>query len=236
MQHPDRDFDDDDHEDDGEAYYDQLYKRIGPEWARDHAEQLSQEHYEGNYEQAVKEFTSERLQSYYLADPKLAVSAFESLDYARSLMPLFPRAALVFAATATELAVKTVLLKPIIFGLVHTEELASFIAEMTTKQMGIDRFQGLLAEILSQFGGVELKTLTRENSSTTLWQEIKEVQETRNAVVHRGETANEAKTKLAISVSETLLNEIFPNVLRNLELHLDDSMSICRGSVPSPPH
>lgn len=219
----DRDYDDE-FEDDGEAQYDYLYKQIGPEWARDHAKELFEEH----YPQAVEEFTFERLRSYYLAEPNLAKPAFDSLSYARSLMPS-SKAALVFAVAATELAVKAVLLKPIIFGLVHTEELASFIADMAMQQKGMDRFQALLAEVLSQFGDVELRIFKREDSRKTLWQEITEVQKARNAVVHEGQAPTEGMAELAISISETLLCQILPRILRGLKLRLDDSMTVCQG-------
>ena len=214
---------------DGEAYYDHLYKQIGPEWARDHASELLEEH----YEDAVNQFTLERLQSYYSAQPNLAVPARDSLLYAQSLMPSFPQAALVFAVTATELTVKTVLLKPLISGLVHTEDLASFIAELTTKHTGMDRFQKLLTEIVAQFGGVQLKTFKRAGSVKTLWEEIGEIQCARNAVSHRGETVDSGIAVIAISVSTTLLNEVFPQILKKLGLHLHDPITVCGVSHPN---
>jgi hypothetical protein len=70
-----------------------------------------------------------------------------------------------FAITATGLTVKNVLLKPIISGLVHTEDLAAFIADLTTTHTGMDRFHKLLTGILAQYGGVELKTFKRNSSN-----------------------------------------------------------------------
>lgn len=231
------DYDDDrewdaQHEAAEEAAYDHLYSELGPQWARDHAQELAQEYYAENYEDAVKEFTSERLQSYYVAHPDLARPAREALLYAQSLRPSFPQAALVFAVTATELAVKTVLLKPIIFGLVHTEGLASFITDLTTQHTGMNRFQILLTKILAEFGGVELESFRRETSAKTLWQEIDEVQTARNAVIHRGEKSEDDKADLAISVASTLLGDVFPRVVAKLGLHLHDSTTVCAQTHP----
>ncbi len=69
------------------------------------AEYFDHELYEEHYEEAIKEFTAERLQSYYVANPRLAKPARDSLVYAKSLMPAYPKAALVFAATAVELGI-----------------------------------------------------------------------------------------------------------------------------------
>lgn len=209
-----------------DTFYEEMYNRVGPEWARDHDPELFEEH----YEEAIRQFTSERLQSYYLAHPNLAIPARQMLVYAHLLRPKFPQAALVFAVTAIELTLKTILLKPIIFGLVHTEDLASFIADMTIKQSGLDRFHTLLTEILAHLGNVELQKVKRLDSTKTLWEEFVEVQKSRNALVHGGQKCNDGLADLAISIAVTLLNEIFPQVLAKLGLTLDSSMTVCKLS------
>lgn len=203
-----------------EAALDRLYNDFGPEWAREHSTEL--------YREAISEFTAERLQSYYLAHPDLAKPAHDALIYAQTLVPNHPKAALVFATTAVELAIKNVLLRPIVFGLVHTEVLAAYITELTTKHSGVlDTFQTLLGAILVEFGGVDLKIFRREGSTKTLWQEAKEIQAARNAVIHRGDTPDGLLAPLGIAVAETLLNTLFPQVLRRLSLHLHDPCVIC---------
>ena len=209
-----------------------FHDRTGSRWDEVNQERSEEAYdaydlYREHYEQAVKEFTIERLQSYYLAHPDLAVQANRSLLYAQSLKPSFPEAAFVFAAIATELAVKTVLLKPIIFGLVHTEDLASLIADLIVRQTGFDNFHKLLNEVSFRFGGIDFKVFKRTDSAKLLWNEIKEVVSDRNSVVHRGKMSDSKNVDLAFAVAETLLNEIFPRILTKLELHLDASMTIC---------
>jgi hypothetical protein len=210
------------------AALERLYNEFGPEWAVEHREELDRE--------TITAFTSGRLQSYYVAHPNLAQPARDALTYAQSLASTHPKAALVFATTAVELAIKTVLLQPIVFGLVHTDGMAAFITELTTLHTGMDRFRVLLTEILKEFGGADLRTFTRTGSTKTLWQEVGEIQKTRNAVIHKGETPDDCYAKLAISVAATLLNEIFPQVLRRLNLHMHDPCAICdqRHSITLP--
>jgi hypothetical protein len=141
-------------------------------------------------------------------------------------MPSFPQAALVFAVTAAELVWKKVLLEPIVFGLVHTEGLATFVTELTTKHTGMDRFKKLLTAILAEFGGVDLMAYKRSDSSKTLWQEICEIQKARNDLVHEGKSAPDAPD-LALSVADTLMNVIFPRVTTKLGLHLHEKMTVC---------
>ena len=101
----------------------------------------------------------------------------------------------------------------------------------------MDRFQKLLAGIVSEFGSFELSTLKRPNSSQTLWQEIKIVQEARNGVVHRGETVDEEMATRSIEIADTLLNVVLPDVLSKLDLHTHPPMTICNKTheKPQPP-
>jgi len=211
-----------------DAFYEAAYEQVGPHWAQDHGMYF--------YEDAIREFTAERLRSYYLAHPNLAAPAHESLQYAESLRVSFPRAALVFAVTATELAVKTALLKPIVFGLVHTEGVAAFVTDLTTHHTGMERFQHLLTEILARFGGVDLRSFKRADSSKTLWEEIGEVQNARNYIIHRGECRSDDRADLAIAVAATLLTKVLPNILANLGLHLHPPMMVCGQPHPRDPN
>ena len=208
------------HEAETDAQAEAYHEEIGRQWARDNAEELAKDAYEENYQTAIEEFAAERLQSYYLKDSGLAVPALNSLSYAKELLNPFHKAALLFAVTATELTVKNVLLKPIISGLVHTEDLAAFIADLTTTHTGMDRFHKLLTGILAEYGGVE---------------EISTVQNARNAVVHGGKESDLGAAVLSISVAETLLDEIFPRILKNLGLHLHKPITICACKLPPSP-
>ena len=182
---------------------------------------------QGVADNAIQEFTAERLQFYYIANPNLAAPAFDALQEAQSLLASHPRASLVIAATAMELAIKVVLLRPIVSGLVHIEELAGFITELVTKQTGMERIQDLLTAILAQFGGVDLKSFARQGSTKALWKEMQDVQTVRNVTIHRGDPVSVADANLAIAVAATLLNELFPQVLSRLDLHLHEPGIVC---------
>jgi hypothetical protein len=200
-----------------------MYNELGPQWAEDHANEL----FEKYYDEAIAQFTSERLSSYYIANPNLAAQAYTALVYAKSLLSSHPRAALVFAATAIEVTIKTVLLRPIVYGLVHNESVADFITELTTQHTrGIDTFRRLLTGILSQFGGIDFTTFMRSGSAMSLFEEIKAIENARHAIVHRGETTRDGIAVLAI-VASTLLDDIFPTLLKKLGLHLHEPMIVC---------
>ncbi len=206
-----------------DEHFHRLYNEFGPQWADEHAEELYRRH----YDEAVKEFTAERLKSFYVAHPNLAQPALRSLGYAQSLVSSHPAAALVFATTAIELAIKVVLLQPIIYGLVHIEAFAPLVADQCTQQTGAKRFHALLFEILDRFGGVNLREFRRHDSEKTLWQEFTSVQDARNAVVHGFSPVDLSTADLAITIAVTLLSVVFPQVLARLDLHLHDPGGVC---------
>ena len=76
--------------------------------------------YEEHKEQAIQEFIDERLQSYYSDHRLLAKPAFDALTEAKNLVHANATAAFLFSAIAVEVGLKETLVKPIVFGLVHT--------------------------------------------------------------------------------------------------------------------
>ena len=182
--------------------------------------------YREHKDQAIEEFTAERLNSFYLAHPHIAQPPFEALAEARNLIEGHTSAAQVFAAVATEVGLKDALLKPVVHGLVHSEPAAEIITEFTLRTR-FDFFHKLLSEILSEHGGVDLKTYKRAGVAKNLWDEILEIQRCRHRVLHKAESSSPAQAEQAIAVAETILEKLFPTVVSHLGLHLHDGVRIC---------
>ena len=182
--------------------------------------------YEEHKEQAIQEFTVERLQSYYIHYPDIAKPAFHALSEARQLISRHPTASFIFSAISIEVGIKVTLLKPVVYGLVHSESLASIITDMVIRQTSIDRFQKLLFKILSEYGGIDLDILKRPRSPKLLWDEMKNVQKRRNQVVHRAESVNINESKQALSVAAYVLENIFPNLIEYIKLHIHKDGSV----------
>lgn len=189
------------------------------------------------YEKAVNEFTAGRLTSFYITHPDLAASARRALREARRLISEHPSAALVFAATAVELSSKTVLLRPVVYGLVHQESVASLITELATSHTCFDKFRDLLFQLLAEHAAVDLRTFRREGASKTLWAEVSEVQSIRNAVLHRGREVSRGEAEHSIMVARALVEELIPSMLLKLGLHFHGEDRVCASPLcPSREH
>ena len=182
--------------------------------------------YEENKKQAIQEFTVERLQSYYREYPSIAIPALKSLEKAQQLIIRYPTASFIFSAISIEVGIKATLLKPVVYGLVNSESLASIITDMVISRTSIDRFQKLLFKILSEYGGINLNSLKRTNSPKLLWTEMKDVQKRRNKVMHRTENIDINESKKALNIAKYILKNIFPKLVTHLELNIYKDGSI----------
>lgn len=169
---------------------------------------LASELYEEHKERAIEEFVSERLASYYKTHTEIAKEAVSFLKKAQSLQGSEPTASLLFSSTATEVLLKSVLLKPIVYGLVHTESLAELIATGLVKQTGIDRFKELVFGILDHHVAFEgsIKKYCRPGCSTALWQERESLQKIRNKVLHQAKECSETDAAQSVEVTLAFVN------------------------------
>ena len=182
-------------------------------------ELLSAELYPGHMEQSIAEFAKDRLRSYYLANPRVARPAVGMLREAESLLSTGHfDAALVFAASASELFLKATLLRPVIHGLVHSDVLAEAVVENTLAQTGLDRYQKLLSQLFEHLTGQELNAVLGDDSNKPLVKEIAEIQRLRNGVVHRGETMTQVDAERAVNICKMTIVYILNPVLDALGL------------------
>jgi len=177
--------------------------------------------------QAVEEFTDERLQSFYRDNPLIPQRPFEALVEARKLLKDHPTAAHVFSVVAIEVGLKLALLKPLLYGLVHSGSAAEMIAELALRHTRFDFFHKILFQILSEHGGIDLRSFTREGASKTLLEEITEVQKQRDRILHRAESASLKEATHCLDVAGCVLENLFVSVLKNLGFHLHRDFQIC---------
>jgi len=167
---------------------------------------------------AISGFQTDRLQSYYLSHRDIARDPTQRYWEAALLMTVNAGAALVLFVTATEVAIKAVLLRPVIAGLVHNEAVAELISDLAIQHNGLDRFKPILAKILAAYGQIDFTEFRIEGHDKTLWEELARIQNARNGLVHRAEPVSLEDANLAQSVAVMVLGNWLPSVLSGLGL------------------
>ena len=182
-------------------------------------EQISQELYPEHKVQAVEEFTAERLRSFYEKYPSVMLPAVDALQEGKALQEKGHfSGAVVFFVSAIELLLKATLLKPVIYGLVHHDALADIIVQHTLGQAGFDRYEGLLADLFSRLAGLDVKAISRDDASSKLLEESKQLQKLRNRIIHQGAKATEAEAETAHLVAIAIYEKIVKPMLYVLGL------------------
>ena len=183
--------------------------------------------YEEHKEQAIQEFIDERLQSYYREHRLLAEPAFGALTEAKKLIHTSITGAFLFSAIAVEVGLRETLVKPIVFGLVHTLSVASLITDMVLSRPDQRKYRDLLLYLLKEHSDVDLYSFKRPDSTRPIWEEIADVKKKRDLIVHQAQTATDDQANLALGVASTVIENLFPTVVGRMGLHLHEGFRIC---------
>jgi len=180
-------------------------------------EQISKELYPEHKEQAIDEFIDERMRSYFLEHPEVIQAPFDCFFHASSDLQDSPRSALIMYTTTIELYLKSVLLKPVLYGMIHNENVATLIMESSTGQSGFKRYDKLLTSLCRHAADVELSDIKGLDGRPILV-EAGETQAIRNKVIHQGYKATVSEMGKARNVGVKILTKVVEPVLSNLNL------------------
>ncbi len=207
-----------------EEYESQLREQFMPELYEEFARDVLSGK-DDLYGEIIERFSSKRLHSFYLANPDVAEPALRALEEARALKALHPSAALVFAATAIEVGLKTTLFKPILHGLVTDDAAAVWITQLIPREQN-EKFKKVLLGILKEVGGVDLLAFQRLGRKEPIWDEIQKTRQRRHEVIHQAIQVTFAEAAQAIEIGTAVLEELFPRVIATLGLKTDVRLRI----------
>ena len=132
-----------------------------------------------------------------------------------------------FSAIAVEVGLRETLVKPIVFGLVHTLSVASLITDMVLSRPDQRKYRDLLLHLLREHGDVDLNSYKRSDSHRPIWEEIMDVKKKRDSILHQAQVVTSDEANLALGVASTVLENLFPTVVGRMGLHLHEGFRIC---------
>lgn len=184
-------------------------------------EELARELYPSHRDQVIREFTSARLRSYYLKEPDLAVNGRRAFHQAKQLYQLGHLGpALVCGVTVIEVFFKAAFLRPVIYGLVHSDALAEAVVKAALSQPGYKRYEPLLAKLYSELVGKELNSFRRKGSTKPILVDASEAQAVRNRVVHEAYAPTDDEARQAIGSAAIVMVNIWRPMLHALDLRI----------------
>lgn len=187
---------------------------------------MSEELYPQHKELAIEEFTTERLQSFYLKNPYILIPGVNMYAEARELVENHPTASFVLATSAIELFLKASLLKPVVYGLVHNESLANIIVKEALGASGFKRYKKLLSGIFNELVDIDINKVKRIGSDKFLLTEASGVQTKRNEIIHQGKFVSKSEANFAIEVAYGILHDIINPMLLSIGLWKDKNSTV----------
>jgi hypothetical protein len=187
-------------------------------------EQISRELYPDHKQQAIEEFTADRLRSFYVKNPDVMRPAVDAVQEAKALLEVGRFSpAVVFSASAIELLLKATLLRPVVYGLVHNDALAEIIVQKVVgRQTDIERYEGLLAGLFQTIATIDLRVIRRAGETLSLLQEAKQFQSLRNKILHQGTQCLPQEAETAFSVAVAVYDQIVVPMLFALRLTVEE--------------
>lgn len=196
--------------DENDAAMDEFYDRVSDELFPEHKEI------------AIEEFIEERMQSYFLQNPNIIAPAIDCSNHANQLMEVSPQGALTMYTTAIELFIKSALLKPVLFGMVHNENIAGLIVDSSIGQSGFSRYNKLLTALCIHAANIDLASIKGMQKKPIL-KEAEQIQAIRNKVVHQGYKATAEEMGQSKNIAYLMLTEVVEPVLKNLNLVISNN-------------
>lgn len=182
-------------------------------------EQISRELYDEHKEQAIEEFTEEKLRSFYRHNPSVMRPAVDAIQEGNWLLDHERYSpSVVFYVSAIEMLLKATILRPVLYGLIHNESLAEIMINHMLGQTGVQRYENLLAQLFDQLCDIDVTKVSREDTRAKLFVECRELQKVRNNITHKGVFCGKAGAEKAHLVTVALFEKIVQPMLESIGL------------------
>jgi hypothetical protein len=139
-----------------------------------------------------------------------------------------PDGAIVFAASANELFLKTAILQPLVYGLVHNDSMATILVDYTLAHTGFERYDKLLVHVFREVAAIDISIVQRIGGTKPLPEECKELGKRRNCILHRGDTFTYEEAVAACEIVEAVYLQLVEPMLKALDLYIFRDGTICR--------
>lgn len=195
--------------------------------------------FEAGMEELYKEFKQQyedevifdKIHTFYKDNTEIAKEPYLNLDKSKELFDKkFYTASFIHSIIAVEVVIKVIALKPILYSLSFDSRASELLYNDTFKQKSIPYVPSVYYEILKDLTKINLKEIKRDNSKTKIWNEICNLQTTRNKIIHLGVFVHKDDSEKALDIAIYIFNEIIQKILDTFHYHIEN-YKICYGSL-----
>lgn len=188
-------------------------------------ESEAQKAHEDLYEDIIDDFVTDTTVSYFDQNKDMLAISYIARDEANKVIAISPSSAILFTYTAIETAIKHTILKPMIFGMTHNENVANLLVDKYMKEHNVARYTDItfnLVDTLIQF--------KLDSEQKAIIGEIKGLAKQRNGVTHRGELYTKKDALDALNILNDLYDKVIMKMLNHINFTIKDE-KVCRQTT-----
>ena len=144
-----------------------------------YAEEAWKETVNGIKEEALIEFSEERYEAFFISNPEMHLNTLEIMAESKELLDNHHfSASVIYSYIAVENILRDLILRPLVWGTFIDEDVASLITDSILNNR-LDQIQNFLFHFIKGSISLDIRTSTRPDQTTSLWQEISELKSLR---------------------------------------------------------
>lgn len=183
---------------------------------------LENQYFSEKIEEEIENYKKENLKIFYLQKSHIYKKILEVRKIAQNLKEKkFLAPSFIYFNICIELIFRDLFIRPIVYGALLDEEIAEIIINKIFK-VRVSRFDKLLIYLVQRFSNLNM-TKKKISGKRNLWQELKELREIRNGIIHKGNSYHESDISRIESVLAVLLDNVIPKFMDELGLKLNRS-------------
>jgi len=188
-----------------DAMWDEMYETEAQE-------KLEEYYYDYWYSDIIEDFKDETLSSFFEVNENILLISYTAQSEAKKLIAISPSATILFTFTAIETAIKHILLKPMIYGMTHNENVAELIVGKFLKQSNVNSYIDLAFTLVKKATELELED-AKTTDGKSIKKEIVALSKKRNNIIHSGKLYNKSDAEDALMILDELYDKIIIKML-----------------------
>lgn len=181
---------------------------------------LENQYFSEKIKEGIENYKKENLKTFYLQNDQVFKKILAVREIAQKLKEnKFLAPSFIYFNICIELIFRDLFVLPIVYGALLDEEIAEIIINKIFKER-VSRFDKLLIYLVERFSNLSM-TKKKISGKRYLWQEVKELREIRNGIIHKGNDCRESDISRIESVLVILLDNVIPKLMGELGLRLN---------------
>jgi hypothetical protein len=198
-------------------------------WQEAEYEQGMERLYEEFKKQYEDEVIFDKIQMFYKNNPEIVKEPYQNLNESNKLFAdKYYTASFLHSIIAMEVVIKTLVFKPILYSLSFDKRASDLLYDVTLKNKSIKYIPKEYYDILKDLTKKDFKEIKRKNSKIKLWDEIINLQNLRNEIIHQGKIIEKDDAERALNITVYIFDEVIQKILSTFHYYIKDD-KVCYG-------